>query len=124
MSASLSTLFSTNRGWSKVKLKFEVDGAKLIGQMGISKEAAMKIQAKLQTAFSVELLLESFQHIYVSALLSTGISRDNQSWVELVFQVDGVLSTSKMEISTEVANRIVANLEVKNREFNLYTDES
>lgn len=88
--------------------------------MEISKEVAMRIQATFQTeTFSVELLLRCFRHMCVSASMSTDPGPDNQSWVELVFKVDGKLSTSKMEISKEAANRIAQNFELG--KFNLYS---
>lgn len=119
VSASLSTLCSTNYHWSsKVELKFKVDGSE--SEMEISKEVAMRIQATFQTeTFSVELLLRCFRHMCVSASMSTDPGPDNQSWVELVFKVDGKLSTSKMEISKEAANRIAQNFELG--KFNLYS---
>ena len=102
---------------SRIKLEF-MDGWPHTSLMDISEEVAIKIQTNFRTQpFSLKLLLELFELICVSASVST--DNNMRSWFELVFEVDGIISTSKTEISTDVSNRITPDL-AGGRKFNMY----
>lgn len=75
-------------------------------------------EGRRQVIAQKALLLKALEEICVSASVITTESIHILPLVEFVFRLEGVLFTSKMEISGDVAKKITKNF--KTQKFNVY----